>query len=758
MKGSVEESAVRFLVGGGDVPPLDLSGESDLPSVLSSLLSALSSSSSSFSSSLLLLGSSLLCAHARHELVGPPLPPALLAVAPAASVFAAAQLGCAPASSLHLLWLAREVLLHQHLDKQEQQEQEQDQDQSSSSSSSSSSSLLSVSLWRARLWTRVREAASSSGEGELRREHWAAELRAWSLVRGCLPEKALALGGQNRWTEALRVVQQAKQEAGLRAVLSGKMGKRTKYQTFECAQLVLQVEVEDPQEEEEDDKEKKDLPVEVHLEEDSILLDREQRVQAVNLTGEQQSLLVLEALCIARRHARDELTLGLSLPYVEQVLASPTSPFAVRTAALFVRSLLEAHMSKTRDRAALQLEALYEDWQGLHPEAKKENRMHLVWSTPVATRRNVLLEAARAYMRIGAVTTAGNMFEKLGRVREQMSCLVVAGKPHAAGQLCEDLLVHAEGNKRWELLCLLGELREQPALWEQAWQESGERCALARRMSGRRAQQQGDLETCEKHLGLALALAPSFPETSFSRGCALLALGRAAEAAQCFAAAVHGLPDDGQAWANLSVALRASEQLEQALVAGEQAARHLNRDWRVQLNLATLAMLMHRPQLAVQAARAVVSLLHSGVGAAAAADTESSSSSPPVFELLVQLSALPAAEQPRHLRELLDEACEAWPAHPAPYALRADAAAARGDARAAALDAGRSARLLRTRLSQEPNDETRLERVVRAMLRQAELVAAAQDQEQKSALREAVAQLVAVYGDKIRHRFAEHFP
>ncbi len=59
-------------------------------------------------------------------------------------------------------------------------------------------------------------------------------------------------------------------------------------------------------------------------------------------------------------------------------------------------------------------------------------------------------------MRIGAVTTAGQMFARLGRVREQMSCLVVEGKVHAAGQLCEDMLVSAQGAKRHELLCLLG--------------------------------------------------------------------------------------------------------------------------------------------------------------------------------------------------------------------------------------------------------------------------------------------------------------
>jgi hypothetical protein len=65
---------------------------------------------------------------------------------------------------------------------------------------------------------------------------------------------------------------------------------------------------------------------------------------------------------------------------------------------------------------------------------------------------------------------------------------------HAAGQLCEDMLAAASGARRWELQCLLGELRDQPALYEAAWAESDGRCALAMRMLGRRHQRHGRLQ------------------------------------------------------------------------------------------------------------------------------------------------------------------------------------------------------------------------------------------------------------------------
>jgi hypothetical protein len=439
-------------------------------------------------------GAALLCAHLQHCVTGPALPPAL-ALCSERAQRAAARALLLPArcsSALPLLWLARALLFHPLLDPPSSASHAASDAASDAAASDASLRVVvrAAALWRARVLAHLRELA----QDEQRRDSWPQELRCWRAVSGHWQEKALALGGQDRWAEALRLVARRKQQLGLRAALSGRLGKRTKYQTFECAQLVLLVERDDPDAEEDDDDEREeeenqkkqalehDEPEEVKLEPDSILLERGRGEEGEpELTPEQQSVLVLEGLCVARRHARDELTLGLALPYVEQVLfglvclsfaltcffqkvlRQRSCPFAVRSAALFVRSLLEAHMSKTRDRAALQLEALHEGWQRERDGTTAAARLAHVWGCPLPARNALLLETARAYMRIGAVSTAAGMFERLGRVREHMSCLVVAGKPHAAGQLCEDLLASAETarHQRWELLCLLGELREQ---------------------------------------------------------------------------------------------------------------------------------------------------------------------------------------------------------------------------------------------------------------------------------------------------------
>lgn len=193
--------------------------------------------------------------------------------------------------------------------------------------------------------------------------------------------------------------------------------------------------------------------------------------------------------------------------------------------------------------------------------------------------------------------------------------------------------------------------------------------------------------------------------------------------------------------ANLSVALRSSGSLEQALVAGQQAARHANRDWRIQHNLMTLALAISppRPQLAVEAARLLVSLSR---------DTAPSTERLP-FEALAQLADLPAAQHPRNLAQLFNDVCDVWTAEPAAYALRAVFRETAGDGLGAALDAGRAARLLRAVLTQDPSDAKRLERLVGAVRQHGRLLAAAPDDERlnddRAAWRAGVDTLCAAY-------------
>ena len=168
--------AVRYLVGGSeDGPPLDLRGERDLAGLLDEHARELGGAAR------LRLGVALFMAFVQHEVVGPAVPAALAACEPEATVAACEALGVARSPGAHLLWLAARAL-------------------------EGCAEQPAWPLWRARLLGRAREAAG----GELRPETWAEELALWDRVPGHAAERALALGGQDRWNDALRVVAEAK--------------------------------------------------------------------------------------------------------------------------------------------------------------------------------------------------------------------------------------------------------------------------------------------------------------------------------------------------------------------------------------------------------------------------------------------------------------------------------------------------------------------------------------------------------------------
>ena len=203
-----------------------------------------------------------------------------------------------------------------------------------------------------------------------------------------------------------------------------------------------------------------------------------------------------------------------------------------------MRALLEGAWFKTRDRAALQLQALLDQWadgDGLDPSSPQTAHrlqhvfgedpslvivgfyllisfLSLLSAAPMPSRAVLQLETARAYLRVGAVSSAAELFERLGRTKDRIQCLVASGRSQAAGQLVRDLLVEAEGGERWELLCLQGDLDQQPLLWQQAWQESNGACPLAMRLAGRRSLALSDWEQAQHQLFLALQVNSAHPE------------------------------------------------------------------------------------------------------------------------------------------------------------------------------------------------------------------------------------------------------
>src|SRR5690606_35834926 len=83
----------------------------------------------------------------------------------------------------------------------------------------------------------------------------------------------------------------AQQATGMKSELTGVLGKRTKYQTFKTAKLHVKAKSrEDEKQNEELQKEEKQMPSEVKLDEDNILLER----KALDIEEEETKLRILD--------------------------------------------------------------------------------------------------------------------------------------------------------------------------------------------------------------------------------------------------------------------------------------------------------------------------------------------------------------------------------------------------------------------------------------------------------------------------------
>ena len=210
-----------------------------------------------------------------------------------------------------------------------------------------------------------------------------------------LLEKAaihLLHGFDGKIREAL---QQAAQERSFEFLLTGRLGKRTKFQQKDISQLVVLAKSSDPRANENGASPPRDLsnplpsyvkdsgqPNALRLEDDTLLesiafrhLDVKRDSQPednalpsslVDIDPGNQPLLhpldaiilIITASSITNTTPADGMTREETLPYAERVISGGSSNWQVYTQALLVRSRIEGYKSRTVERGVLQLQAL----------------------------------------------------------------------------------------------------------------------------------------------------------------------------------------------------------------------------------------------------------------------------------------------------------------------------------------------------------------------------------------------------------------
>ncbi|KAH3848233.1 hypothetical protein DPMN_090592 [Dreissena polymorpha] len=387
-----------------------------------------------------------------------------------------------------------------------------------------------------------------------------------------------------RYREARELLMRAKKLSGLDIQFTGAMGKRTRYQQTDKAQLLLKVgrlENDDANlHREVAANGELHMPKNLNLEDDTVL-------NAINFTdiegldsvaiADYEQALVLGLMEDHRRSqaSADSMAEEEVHAYITFGLSQMRS-WSVSIAALLLRSKLEKDSSRRIDRSMRQLEELFN--QTLRDESSAGERFRLFYAANILPVWEIQKQLAELLLSLGAVGSALEIFEQLEMWEDAIACYQRMGKTEKAETVIREQLAIKETPNLW---CFLGDITRDVDHYERGWELSNHRSARAMRCMGYLyfAKEQYDkcIECFEKSLCVNALQVPVW----FTYGCAAMAAKNFTLATQAFKRCVSIDYDNYEAWNNLASAYVKLKEKKKAFLTLNDALKCNYENWRI---------------------------------------------------------------------------------------------------------------------------------------------------------------------------------
>ncbi|CCG26085.1 hypothetical protein CORT_0C07140 [Candida orthopsilosis Co 90-125] len=275
--------------------------------------------------------------------------------------------------------------------------------------------------------------------------------------------------------------------------------------------------------------------------------------------------------------------------------------------ALWERSLLETGKSRTLERGILQMTSLIEEMgikiitrllpqsQENDPNAVASSRLRFIHQLPLLPQWSLDAKLAEKYMSLGVIKSALDIYERLQLPAEAALCYAAIGREQEAEKLLIGRIKdHPEDARS---ISILGDLKQDPQLWEKAWQVghyAKSKASLSRYYyspppgSGLSK----NLELAISHMYDCLRVNPLNYENWFFYGCCGLESGKFELASEAFTRCVSLDDSNSYAWSNLASALLKLDKIKPAFNALQKAVRSSGdrKSWKVYENYMNVAM------------------------------------------------------------------------------------------------------------------------------------------------------------------------
>lgn len=338
-----------------------------------------------------------------------------------------------------------------------------------------------------------------------------------------------------KYSRAEEALENARELIGLRLKLTGKLGKRTKYQSFDIPQLVLNIESESvdefihPEERPIEDvkplldegegefEEIKCAHRDVKMDEDSILLDKvklkdEERTVDASLSDQ---IYINQFVYNELKSQANEYDLQYERinAYIEKVLERSHN-WLVFSMSLFLRSKNEQEKLKTRERSMIQMQTLVDQFNDEEPGLGERARYMFTSAYPFSW--NLKRQLGYSYQSIGVYMSAFELFQECEFFEEATQSLILSRRIQQAEEYIETIIEKYGETPR--ILCLLGDIKRKEEYYEKAWELSGRKNAKAMRALGLMKFQKGQIDESIECLKLALEINKLYPSAWYTLG------------------------------------------------------------------------------------------------------------------------------------------------------------------------------------------------------------------------------------------------
>ncbi|CAL8078886.1 unnamed protein product [Calicophoron daubneyi] len=404
---------------------------------------------------------------------------------------------------------------------------------------------------------------------------------------------------------------------------TGALGKRTRFQQSDVANLLLKV--DRPSDSSETSKmECSALPKIVSLNDDtllnSVLFTGDESKHFPVLSVYEQSLILLLCELFRLAHPVDDLTSEQRLAYlnaiVRQAYPDPNdqsnrseaqgSSWPVATETLFQKSIIERNSARKSERSLSQLEELANQFGRKEPPLSQRHVDHF-FLTRMPSVWTVQIEQARLLVRAGCYKSALDVFLRWNRWFDIIDCYTHLNKRELAEEVIRQQL--AKGDKSPELYCALGDVTENRDHYLKAWEISNHKSARAMRslavvyMYADRDYAKA-IECFEK----SLAINNLQNSVWFTFGCCCLQAKEYAKAENAFRRCVQIEPENFEAWNNCASAVVLQGKKDIALKLLKEACRYNYENWRIWDNISIISADVGSFQDTIQACHRLLDL------------------------------------------------------------------------------------------------------------------------------------------------------